>query len=66
MEAIHRGYEMPLREALLLEASLFGLCFGTQDRREGNPCLSRKEKTSVCGPIKQDFIFVLRALNFRF
>ena len=49
MEAIHKGYEMPLREGLLLEASLFGLCFGTQDRQEGTRAFLEKRKPRFVG-----------------
>lgn len=35
MEAIERGLEMPQEEGLFLEATLFGLCCGTEDMREG-------------------------------
>src|SRR5208282_6191374 len=35
MEAIERGAEMPQSEALAFEATLFGLCCGTADMREG-------------------------------
>lgn len=44
IEAIHRGKEMPLREALLLEATLFGLSFGTQDGQEGLRAFTEKRK----------------------
>jgi enoyl-CoA hydratase len=33
--AVHRGYDLPLREALDLEASLFGQCCATEDQAEG-------------------------------
>ncbi len=35
IEAINRGAEMPLHQALGLEATLFGLSFATQDMQEG-------------------------------
>jgi enoyl-CoA hydratase len=35
LEAVHRGYDLPLDEALYLEASLFGVCCSTQDKAEG-------------------------------
>lgn len=34
-QAIHRGGDLPLREALALEADLFGKSFETQDHNEG-------------------------------
>src|SRR5271156_4959350 len=33
--AVHAGYDLPLRQALDLEASLFGLCCSTEDKAEG-------------------------------
>jgi enoyl-CoA hydratase len=35
LEAVHGGYDLPLRQALDLEASLFGLCCATEDKAEG-------------------------------
>ncbi len=35
LEAIRRGIEMPLPEALSYEATLFGLCASTEDMKEG-------------------------------
>ncbi len=35
LEAVDRGYDIPLEEALSLEAELFGLCCGTADKAEG-------------------------------
>jgi enoyl-CoA hydratase len=42
MEAIDRGLEMPQEEGLFLEASLFGLCCGTEDMREGTQAFLEK------------------------
>jgi enoyl-CoA hydratase len=33
--AVHAGYDLPLRQALDLEASLFGVCCATEDKAEG-------------------------------
>jgi enoyl-CoA hydratase len=35
LAAVHAGYDLPLDEALMLEASLFGLCCATEDKAEG-------------------------------
>ena len=35
LTVIHRGYDLPLEEALELEAAQFGLCCTTADKREG-------------------------------
>jgi enoyl-CoA hydratase len=35
LEAVHKGMETSQREGFALEASYFGLCAGTQDKKEG-------------------------------
>src|SRR5579884_3808023 len=42
MEAVHAGYDLPLRQALDLEASLFGLCCATEDKAEGTKAFLEK------------------------
>ena len=42
LEAVHAGYDMPLRQALDLEASLFGLCCATEDKAEGTKAFLEK------------------------
>lgn len=42
MEAVDRGYDLPLEEALFLEASLFGFCCGTADKAEGTEAFLAK------------------------
>lgn len=42
LEAIDRGYDLPLEEALSLEAALFGLACGTQDKAEGTAAFLAK------------------------
>lgn len=42
IEAVQAGYDLPLRQALDLEASLFGLCCGTEDRTEGTRAFLEK------------------------
>lgn len=49
MEAIQKGQQMPLREALLLEATLFALSFSTQDAREGMRAFAEKRKPRFRG-----------------
>ncbi len=49
MEAVHVGYDMPLVEALLFEATLFGLSFGTQDQREGFQAFFEKREPHFRG-----------------
>jgi len=40
--AVHAGYDLPLRQALDLEASLFGLCCATEDKAEGTRAFLEK------------------------
>jgi enoyl-CoA hydratase len=49
MEAIRRGVEMPLSEALAFEATLFGLCAATEDMREGMTAFLEKRPARFTG-----------------
>jgi enoyl-CoA hydratase len=40
--AVHAGYDLPLRQALDLDASLFGLCCATEDKAEGTRAFLEK------------------------
>lgn len=42
LEAVNHGAEMPLSEALFLEATLFGLCCATEDKNEGTRAFLEK------------------------
>jgi enoyl-CoA hydratase len=42
LEAVHRGFDLPLDEALCLEASLFGVCCSTEDKTEGTHAFLEK------------------------
>jgi len=44
LEAVHRGVNLPLAEALTLEAALFGLVVSTDDMREGTRAFLEKRK----------------------
>jgi enoyl-CoA hydratase len=49
MEAIERGVEMPLEEALFLEATLFGVACATEDMREGTKAFLEKRPAAFKG-----------------
>ncbi len=49
LEATRKGCEMPLGEALHFEASLFGVCFATDDMREGTAAFLEKRKPKFSG-----------------
>ena len=49
LDAVLTGGDMPLAEALRLEASLFGLCFASDDMREGTRAFIEKRKPRFPG-----------------
>ena len=49
IEAVVSGGETSQQEALVLEAGLFGLCFATQDMREGTAAFLEKRKADFPG-----------------
>ncbi|GAC1702330.1 MAG: short-chain-enoyl-CoA hydratase [Candidatus Acidiferrum sp.] len=49
MDAIERGAEMPLQEALFLEAALFSLSCATEDMREGTAAFLEKRPAQFKG-----------------
>lgn len=49
LEAVRKGVDMPLPEALELEAMLFGFCFATEDCREGTRAFTGKRKPEFKG-----------------
>lgn len=48
-EAIDQGADLPLAEALRLEAALFGRCFETEDQREGMRAFREKRRPAFGG-----------------
>lgn len=49
MAAVQSGMEMPLEEALRMEAALFGLCFASDDMREGTKAFLEKRTPNFTG-----------------
>jgi enoyl-CoA hydratase len=49
LEAVNNGMETSLAEGLKLEASLFGLCAGTEDKKEGTEAFLQKRKAAFRG-----------------
>jgi enoyl-CoA hydratase len=49
MEAVHRGLEMSQAEGLYLEATLFGLCCATEDKKEGTAAFLEKRAANFKG-----------------
>jgi len=49
LEAVNKGLETSQSEGLSLEASLFGLCAGTDDKREGTQAFLEKRKPQFQG-----------------
>jgi enoyl-CoA hydratase len=49
LDAVHMGVQLPLREAQVLEATLFGLIASTDDMREGTAAFLEKRKPGFRG-----------------
>ena len=47
MEAVNKGMEMTLSEGLFLEASLFGVCCATEDKKEGTAAFLEKRPARI-------------------
>jgi enoyl-CoA hydratase/carnithine racemase len=49
MEAINKGMDMSLADGMFLEATLFGLCCATEDKKEGTAAFLEKRAASFKG-----------------
>jgi enoyl-CoA hydratase/carnithine racemase len=49
LESVNKGLEASLAEGLSLEASLFGLCAGTEDKKEGTQAFLQKRAAQFQG-----------------
>src|SRR6266853_532378 len=49
MEAVNKGMEMPLAKGLYLEATLFGVCCATEDKKEGTAAFLEKRAAGFKG-----------------
>jgi enoyl-CoA hydratase len=49
MEAVNKGMEMTLAEGLYLEATLFGVCCATEDKKEGTAAFLEKRQAQFRG-----------------
>jgi enoyl-CoA hydratase len=49
MEAVNQGMNMTLQEGLFLEATLFGVCCATQDKKEGTTAFLEKRPANFQG-----------------
>ena len=49
MEAVNRGMNMTLPESLFLEATLFGMCCATEDKKEGTTAFLEKRAANFQG-----------------
>src|ERR1700690_1818452 len=49
MEAVNKGLEMPLAEGLYLEATLFGVCCATEDKKERTKAFLEKRPAQFKG-----------------
>ena len=49
LEAVNRGMETSQSEGLALEASYFGLCAGTEDKKEGTSAFLEKRAPQFKG-----------------
>jgi enoyl-CoA hydratase/carnithine racemase len=49
LEAVNKGMETSLAAGLLLEAAVFAICAGTEDKREGTAAFLEKRAANFQG-----------------
>src|SRR5215469_1539392 len=49
MEAVNRGFDLSLADGLFLEATLFGVCCATEDKKEGTTAFLEKRAANFKG-----------------
>jgi enoyl-CoA hydratase len=49
IEAVNKGLDTSVAEGLSLEASLFGICAGTEDKKEGTEAFLQKRPAKFQG-----------------
>jgi enoyl-CoA hydratase len=49
MEAVNRGLDMTVADGLFLEATLFGVCCATEDKKEGTTAFLEKRTAQFKG-----------------
>jgi enoyl-CoA hydratase len=49
MEAVNKGMEMTLAEGMFIEATLFGVCCATEDKKEGTTAFLEKRPAAFKG-----------------
>ncbi len=49
LEAVNHGYDLTLAEGLFIEATLFGVCCATEDKREGTSAFFEKRPAKFVG-----------------
>jgi len=49
LEAVNRGYDLTLADGLFLEATLFGVCCATEDKKEGTSAFLEKRAANFQG-----------------
>jgi enoyl-CoA hydratase/carnithine racemase len=49
LEAVNKGLDTSIAEGLTIEASLFGICAGTEDKNEGTQAFLQKRHANFKG-----------------